>query len=381
MLETLILIGKVLAMAGVGFFFLLGLWVLIWGQGFVEKVVREAAGSLGLKSEEPEKLREEWQSGEIYGGLIDGFQVKVKVGFSSKIMAVYAGNPTAVLGVHVVVQAPVGAQFSYKIVRATGGFERSLEHPDQDFNKRCAVRTDDPPSMTAALDDSGLRAKIAAFLKDGAGSAFIDEKGAYFIVFDGHLKGANRIVERVRQTLAVAKGLHERTCKVRPPASPPPPPVQKKQKNTGKPSRTMRVQYFSNSEARVIPCPSCSRKIKAWVPSGMSQMCPHFYCDRCSNVVCRDSDKAVVWKEKKSSQKLLEKVAATLPSCPCGGLFKPGANPKCPFCGGEFKHQQDPVARLDDPYLVLVDGACLFGDEDDTNRPYRVKIGPWWMFR
>lgn len=149
----------------------------------------------------------------------------------------------------------------------------------------------------------------------------------------------------------------------------------------GKPTQTkMRVQYFSNSDARVISCPSCYRKVKAWVSSGMSQLCPHFYCDQCSNAVCRDSDKAVVWKEKISSPELLKKVAASLPSCPCGGRFKPGANPKCPFCGAEFKHLQDPVARMDDPYLILVDEACLFGDDGDPNRPYRVKIGPWWMF-
>lgn len=224
MLETLILVGKVLVMAGVVVLILLGLWVLIRGQKFVEKIVREAAGTLGLKPGEPEELWEGWQSGEIYGGLIKGFQVKV--GFGSKTVAVNPGRLTAVMGVHVVVQAPGSAQFSYKIVRATGSFERSLEHPDKDFNKRCAVTTADPKAMTAALDNPDLRSAIVTFLRDGAGSAFIDEKGAYFIVFDSQFKGADRIVECVRQTVTIAKSLHERTSRVHLAASPPSPPAQ-----------------------------------------------------------------------------------------------------------------------------------------------------------
>lgn len=25
-------------------------------------------------------------------------------------------------------------------------------------------------------------------------------------------------------------------------------------------------------------------------------MCPHFYCDRCNNAICRESDKEMAWK-------------------------------------------------------------------------------------
>ena len=101
----------------------------------------------------------------------------------------------------------------------------------------------------------------------------------------------------------------------------------------------------------------------------MSQCFPHFYCDRCSNVIHRAADQRLVWNE--SSQELLDRVAATLPDCPCGGRFTPGANPKCCHCGEEIPHQNDPVERLGDPHMIVVDGACVFSDE---RGPYRVKI-------
>lgn len=143
--------------------------------------------------------------------------------------------------------------------------------------------------------------------------------------------------------------------------------------------RKIRTEYFSRSEARLEPCPACGLAVKTWMPAGMSQMCPHFYCDRCNNAICRESDKEMAWKEK-SSAVLLRRIAGSLPHCPCGGRFSPGANPKCPFCRHEFKHGRDPVTRLDDPFLILVDGAVLFGDEDDPRYPYQAKVAPWWIF-
>ena len=100
----------------------------------------------------------------------------------------------------------------------------------------------------------------------------------------------------------------------------------------------------------------------------MSDCCPHFYCDRCSNAIQREADKKLIWDEQ--SSELLARIAASLPACPCGGRFIPGANPKCPKCRAEFKHQDEPVRRLVDPHVILVDGAAFFGDRE----PYRVRI-------
>jgi hypothetical protein len=80
-------------------------------------------------------------------------------------------------------------------------------------------------------------------------------------------------------------------------------------------------------------------------------------------------DQSVVWESK--SKEKMEEIADDLPDCPCGGRFRPGANPKCNHCREEFPHQSDPVTRLHDPHMIVVDGACVFSDEKE---PYRVKI-------
>ena len=71
------------------------------------------------------------------------------------------------------------------------------------------------------------------------------------------------------------------------------------------------------------------------------------------------------------SQELLDQIVSTLPQCSCGGQFSAGTNPKCVHCNFEFAHQDDIVKRLEDPHMIVVDGACVFGD---TKKPYQVRI-------
>jgi hypothetical protein len=101
----------------------------------------------------------------------------------------------------------------------------------------------------------------------------------------------------------------------------------------------------------------------------MSECYPHFYCDQRSNSIQCDSDNALVYNEQ--SAQLVQSIAASLPPCPCSGHFKPGADPKGPVCHTPFKHQDDVVKRLTDPYIIILDGACRFSDEKE---PYQVKI-------
>ncbi len=133
----------------------------------------------------------------------------------------------------------------------------------------------------------------------------------------------------------------------------------------------MNVIEYSTSLQWVgtMKCPKCDQTTLAWRSSGMSQCFPHFYCNLCSNVIHRRKDQALVWETK--SQEILDQISEDLPDCPCGGRFSPGENPKCAHCGEEFPHQSDPVFRLDDPHMIVVDGACVFSDEKE---PYRVKI-------
>ena len=52
-------------------------------------------------------------------------------------------------------------------------------------------------------------------------------------------------------------------------------------------------------------------------------------------------------------------IAKDLPGCPCGGEFKAGSNPKCPHCGREIEHKDDPLVRLNDPFAIQIKGALL----------------------
>lgn len=118
----------------------------------------------------------------------------------------------------------------------------------------------------------------------------------------------------------------------------------------------------------VMQCPECGHSTPAWRSSGMSDCFPHFYCDRCSNVIHRTCDQDLVWESK--TPELLDRIAATLPNCPCGGRFGPDNNPKCAHCNAQFKHKKDAVTRLHDRHMIAVDGACVF----THNEPYRVRI-------
>ena len=131
------------------------------------------------------------------------------------------------------------------------------------------------------------------------------------------------------------------------------------------------VRYpTTNPWVGIMTCPKCQHAVPAWKASGMSECWPHFYCDRCSNAIYRKGDQRIACTERSGA--IVERIAATLPHCPCGGRFVPAANPKCPLCRTEFTHQDDAVRRLTDPHVIVLNGACFFSDE---RPPYRVEIG------
>ena len=130
------------------------------------------------------------------------------------------------------------------------------------------------------------------------------------------------------------------------------------------------VHYpVTNPFVGTMICRSCRHSVRAWRSGGMSECWPHFYCDLCSNVIHREADKDAAWEEQ--SLESVERIAETLPDCPCGGRFRPGANPKCPVCKTEFAHQNDVVKRLTDPHMIIQEGACAFSDRRE---PYQVAI-------
>ena len=120
-----------------------------------------------------------------------------------------------------------------------------------------------------------------------------------------------------------------------------------------------------------LECPRCKTVTYAWQSSGMSESCPHFYCNSCSNALLREIDKDLLY-ELGATDELLNRITSTLPNCDCGGKFESGMNPKCPNCNFEFKHQHDAVTRLSDPQIILVNGAVLYRDKLND---YQIEIG------
>jgi len=101
----------------------------------------------------------------------------------------------------------------------------------------------------------------------------------------------------------------------------------------------------------------------------MSNCFPHFYCDRCSNVIHRSSDQQLVWNS--ATKELLEQITSGLPACPCGGQFAADTNPKCGHCNAPIPHQGNAITRLHDPQMIVAHGACVFGVQAE---PYKVEI-------
>ncbi|TPG64497.1 hypothetical protein [Hymenobacter nivis] len=118
-----------------------------------------------------------------------------------------------------------------------------------------------------------------------------------------------------------------------------------------------------------LRCPACARLTPGWRSSGMSECFPHFFCSDCSNVIHREADKELVYEA--ATPELLAQIAATLPVCPCGGRFTPGAGPKCQHCRAEIPLVADAVAYLHNPNMVVLDGAVCFSDR---RPPYWVRI-------
>jgi hypothetical protein len=103
----------------------------------------------------------------------------------------------------------------------------------------------------------------------------------------------------------------------------------------------------------------------------MSDCFPHFFCSRCSNVIQRDADQALLYVAAAPHAALLQQIATTLPNCPCGGRFMPGAGPKCRHCQQDTGLVTDPIRYLNNPNMVVLDGACTFSDR---RPPYQVRI-------
>ena len=124
---------------------------------------------------------------------------------------------------------------------------------------------------------------------------------------------------------------------------------------------------YQRAPAAHKQCPRCHHSIGYYWFSGMGDMTPHFYCNRCSNIFHSKEHNKLLWNNKpnKPTEKLLREIESTLPLCPCGGRFRSGQNPKCPRCNFEFKYQKNPMERLEDPYAILLENAWVISPKEE----------------
>lgn len=179
-------------------------WFIMRSRRRMRDAVRQAAFQLSLPESTIES--DEWEIEEGYGGEFQG------VGLMVSIATKMAEAPvTAVL---IVARPSQPAPFAYELNRVGGICQPEIRHPDESFTSRVAITSADPARVIGLFEDPALRERIAAFLAEGAGSAWIDHEGAGFVVFDAHFKGAARVLERARETATLAKALCERAAAI-----------------------------------------------------------------------------------------------------------------------------------------------------------------------
>jgi hypothetical protein len=128
----------------------------------------------------------------------------------------------------------------------------------------------------------------------------------------------------------------------------------------------MKFKREKRESVKSISCPHCDGIIEYYNYSGMGDLAPHFYCDLCSNIFFRESDRTKIYG-KDLTEELLSEITEDLPRCICGGQFKAGANPKCPHCKKDLDHKHNPVQRLADTYVIQVKGAYLLQPEGNSS--------------
>jgi hypothetical protein len=120
----------------------------------------------------------------------------------------------------------------------------------------------------------------------------------------------------------------------------------------------MEFEAIKRAPFKSMNCQHCKGIVEFYHYSGMGDLAPHFYCDSCSNILFREEDSKKLYNCE-LTEELFDEITKDLPACTCGGKFRAEANPKCPHCKQEIKHQDSPLNRLRDPYAIQLKDAYL----------------------
>ena len=129
---------------------------------------------------------------------------------------------------------------------------------------------------------------------------------------------------------------------------------------------------------RTVPCPACGGAIRFVTMRMIRGPEPFLYCNSCSNILDRESDRKKVQaalnrRGSRTEDEVLHEhylqLESSAPPCPCGGRFELWANVKCPHCQVTVPYSsRDPDlhVRLNDETMVVLDQAMVLGNDDLT---------------
>jgi len=130
-----------------------------------------------------------------------------------------------------------------------------------------------------------------------------------------------------------------------------------------------------------VPCPLCGEPNR-YTTYRLDWPRPFFYESVACDVLLRNSDERRVLNLEADHRPTDEElgriwtvIAEQAPQAPSGGIFSLWANIHCPVCRREIPYNhgvRDMRVRLYDPYVVLMDGAHVVGDDEI----YVMKVDP-----
>lgn len=187
--------------------FIGGLFYFIyWANKKLEEAFHETARLANLRAV-PSGVDDRWKLKAAYEGTVDGARIRLSLG--SQVVS--AGNTSApISGVLLESAFSVPLPFEVEMRRNAGLAAKNYRHSDPAFTTQCAIQTDDPARTNRLLDDPALRSSIAAFLKEGQGSALIQKSAAFTVLFDVRQSGPPGTLRRIRSIASLSKQLSDK---------------------------------------------------------------------------------------------------------------------------------------------------------------------------
>ena len=138
----------------------------------------------------------------------------------------------------------------------------------------------------------------------------------------------------------------------------------------------------------LLSCPLCGEDIFYSIINIQQIPLPFFYAEEGNDVLLRKEDERRLERILNEDRKVVEsdvleklwmRILKDAPEAPCGGKYGLWSNVKCPTCFHELPYNngvRNVSLRLNEPKIVLIDGATIVGDSDEDSWQVKVNIRP-----